>query len=64
MPELLCFDDIRVVLWIPPDTEDHVADAARVALDEPEFRVDFVNAIQQFFTTGPALNVLSVVVEI
>lgn len=63
MPELLYFDDIRVVLWIPPETEDHVADAARAALDEPEFRVGFVTAIQQFFATAPALNVISVAVD-
>jgi len=64
MPDPLRFDDISIVLFLPPDTEDSVADAARAALDEPAFRDGFTNLIRQFFATIPALSVLSITVEV
>ncbi|MCE9564280.1 MAG: hypothetical protein K8U57_19730 [Planctomycetes bacterium] len=63
MPDLVRFDNIPIALWIPRDTDDAVADAARAALDEPAFLASFTSTIRQLFATIPALAVLSVTLE-
>lgn len=63
MPEPLRFDEFSITLFLPRDTEDSVANAARAALDEPGFRESLTTIIRQHFATVRALSMLSVVVE-
>lgn len=64
MPDPIRFDELSIALFVPPDTEESVADAAREALDAPEFRDGLTRLIRQFFATIPALNVLAIVVDV
>ena len=63
MPDPVRFDDLRVVMFIPEDTDVTVADAARAALDDPTFLDSLENTIREFIATFPALAVLSVTLE-
>lgn len=63
MPDDVLFDAFQVRLLLPAGTDDAVADAARVALDEPPFTDLVRDAVTRLLRTVPALAVLTAVVE-